>query len=698
MYVEPEKKIDHWIDKSFLLNTSFEVNPSTNSIKDVKTGGDHHLEPRLMQVLILLVSHAKELVTREQFITDIWANNWVGEEALTQAVSRLRKVFGDHPTKPAYIQTVPKKGYRLIAKVELDRSNIPPVSKDIQPQGSGLLRFNAVAILIGCLFVLLMANTFRKKERMSHTSSSLTQFSHLTSMPGLELQPSLSEDGQFLLYAKQINGRFQIFLKDLVTNQIAQISQLNGNNLHPFWLSDKQSLGFINVEKGQAKVYLKAVEAISPQPLFDLPISNGVNLDYSADQNKILYAHPVDTNKYAAFEFHLETEGAKPIFSLQQEIFSIRYSPDGSTIAYVSGLDDGCKQAIYLFDTKQQLHHLLSDPLDKIFDLDWLDESTLLITAIVQKVNGIYRLDLRTGSLHLIKEGNIEELQWNNRIKAIIANAYEIDKNIWRKNIRAEEDTVFLNPITYEMHPSISPDGKSLAYVSDESGYFEVWLADAQSLNRKKLTNFEAVDIGNPSWHPNSSSLVVSVMDTKGKNLYRVSINNGHYEKLTNDHFDNHFPSYSDGGTAIYFFSNRSGRNELWHLELRSKKIQQLTTEGADYGVVFQGNAFYNQLDSEGIWKQQLSTGKRQQIEIDLSKAGKFNWQLLPQGLFYLADKDQSLQINCLPLDGGEPQVYLIKPSSLNHYKFEFSVSLANQAIYYTRRDYIESSVIQIKL
>ena len=72
----------------------------------------------MMRVLVLLADQPGEVLSREFLIETIWENKFVGEEALTQAISRLRKVFGDNPHQPQFIETIPKNGYRIIADIE----------------------------------------------------------------------------------------------------------------------------------------------------------------------------------------------------------------------------------------------------------------------------------------------------------------------------------------------------------------------------------------------------------------------------------------------------------------------------------------------------------------------------------------------------------------------------------------------------
>ncbi len=76
------------------------------------------LEPRVAQLLSCLVANAGSPVSRESLMEEVWPGMVVGDEALTNAINKLRKAFGDDRQNPRMIETIPKAGYRLIAKVE----------------------------------------------------------------------------------------------------------------------------------------------------------------------------------------------------------------------------------------------------------------------------------------------------------------------------------------------------------------------------------------------------------------------------------------------------------------------------------------------------------------------------------------------------------------------------------------------------
>lgn len=75
------------------------------------------LEPRMMRLLMCLAESPGTVVTQEQLLNEVWSGVVVGSASVYQSISQLRKVLGDTGAAPSYIETVARKGYRLIAPV-----------------------------------------------------------------------------------------------------------------------------------------------------------------------------------------------------------------------------------------------------------------------------------------------------------------------------------------------------------------------------------------------------------------------------------------------------------------------------------------------------------------------------------------------------------------------------------------------------
>jgi len=81
--------------------------------------GSHHLPPRPIEVLLCLARAPGELVTRETLLATVWGSGHGSPEALSHAVGEIRKALDDHADDPVFIQTLPRRGYRLAVDPEI---------------------------------------------------------------------------------------------------------------------------------------------------------------------------------------------------------------------------------------------------------------------------------------------------------------------------------------------------------------------------------------------------------------------------------------------------------------------------------------------------------------------------------------------------------------------------------------------------
>ena len=98
------------------------VQPSLNRLSDGSR--TIQIEPRAMDVLAYLALHAGRVVRREEILDAVWQRRFVADATLYHAVAELRRALGDDAQRPRFIETISKRGYRLIAPVS-DREPPP---------------------------------------------------------------------------------------------------------------------------------------------------------------------------------------------------------------------------------------------------------------------------------------------------------------------------------------------------------------------------------------------------------------------------------------------------------------------------------------------------------------------------------------------------------------------------------------------
>jgi len=91
------------------------VNPASGQIS--RDGETARVEVRTMRLLLCLAEHAGKVVSSDDLLSQVWSGIFVNQDSVYQAVASLRRLLGDDPKQPAYIETVPRLGYRLVATV-----------------------------------------------------------------------------------------------------------------------------------------------------------------------------------------------------------------------------------------------------------------------------------------------------------------------------------------------------------------------------------------------------------------------------------------------------------------------------------------------------------------------------------------------------------------------------------------------------
>jgi DNA-binding winged helix-turn-helix (wHTH) protein/TolB-like protein/Flp pilus assembly protein TadD len=129
-----------------VLIGDWRVSPATNELS--RAGATVRIEPKAMEVLALLASRDGDVVSRRELLAAVWPGVIVGDEALTQSVIKLRRALGDNPRAPAYIETISKRGYRLIAPVRACGEAPPAPARPRRRPAAGWLVAAALLALV----------------------------------------------------------------------------------------------------------------------------------------------------------------------------------------------------------------------------------------------------------------------------------------------------------------------------------------------------------------------------------------------------------------------------------------------------------------------------------------------------------------------------------------------------------------------
>jgi len=127
-----------------------------------------------MRLLLCLAEHPAEVVSIDDLLDQVWSDVTVAPDSVYQAVASLRRLLGDDPRQPAYIETVPRLGYRMVATVSPwpDRSAAPAVPKNFAPRFRSSFTLAAAALCLTLVAAFLFLAKFTINNRFASAAPS----------------------------------------------------------------------------------------------------------------------------------------------------------------------------------------------------------------------------------------------------------------------------------------------------------------------------------------------------------------------------------------------------------------------------------------------------------------------------------------------------------------------------------------------
>ena len=126
----------------------FTLDPARETLSH--EGKPLEINRRMFQVLMLLIERQGEIVPKDDFFDIVWGGRFVEDNNLTVTIAALRRVLNDSAKKARFIENVPRKGYRFVAKVEIEHE----AGIEREPKRRAFLVAAAAACLLVALSVM----------------------------------------------------------------------------------------------------------------------------------------------------------------------------------------------------------------------------------------------------------------------------------------------------------------------------------------------------------------------------------------------------------------------------------------------------------------------------------------------------------------------------------------------------------------
>jgi Tol biopolymer transport system component/DNA-binding winged helix-turn-helix (wHTH) protein len=639
---------------------TFEVDVPAGELR--KNGLKLKLQEQPFQVLCMLLEHPGEVVTREELRSRLWpADTFVDfDHGLNAAVKRLRDTLGDSAENPRFIETVARRGYRFVGMVDIPSATPSTQATQAPPRNTKWNKRNwiLVAIAVACLVFAITLSRF-----LSKLPAAQINMSPLVTYPGEKYFPSLSPSGQQVVFSW--NGgagtHFSLYEKIVGSERFLRLTSVpDVFDFGAVWSHDGREIAFARIVDGNAGIYtISALGGPERKLLRTGWASTGTIdaftprfLDWSPDSRSIIYSDsPAAGQPQALFQLSLDSMRTRQLTSplFQTGDVDPEVSPDGQTIAFVRDTIGG--QSIYVTPISGGRQRLIASGLGLTVGLAWTGDGRSLIFG----GRWLWTVPVAGGSPVRLQFGQ-DAYQPSIRGNRIAYTQASWSDSIWRRQVdskgRYGQAQPLISSTRIDAGPQFSPDGDTIAFQSDRSGAFEIWLCKSDASDIRQLTHLGVAWTGTPRWSPDGKFVVFDSRPNGNADLFLADVQGGPPRRLTSDPSNEVVPSWSGDGRWIYFASDRSGRWEVWKIPSAGGNAIQITHHGGFAALEsVDGKTLYyaKGLAVRGIW--QIATGGGEESEVlGMPQPGFWGyWGPARHGIFYL-DTSGAPGINFLNL------------------------------------------------
>ena len=641
----PELRIGDWV-----------VLPALNL---VRRGEDsRRIEPRLMHVLVHLARRPGRVVPRDELLDAVWGDAVVMEEALTQAVSQLRRILGDDPRRPRIIETIRKRGYRIAAPVAvLDAAGGETVVAGARRRAPWLA-LPAVALLVAAALLLT--------GRPADTTALVLDELPLTSLEGDETEPALSPDGSSVVFSWRPPGEdvFRLYRMPCGSQTPTPLPEVPGHAVGARWSPDGGRIAFVSRTATGDRIHIAPAAGGEPYPVGpSFPMVLGLDWLPGGDA-LVLGAYTAPDAPTQLLTLDLKTAAAIPL-TLPPTLIAgdswPRVSRDGSEIAFVRG-DRAQFQDVHIIPIAGGDVARLTRGMLAIRGFDWTrDGGRIVVSTEMGGVPALWRVSRDGGEpVRLVARGD--------RVlypccaagsDRLVFRTQTLDTDLMLCRLPESPDgipdLVSVAPSTrLDLEGRLDPDGRRIVFISQRDGRSELWLCSVEGRDLRRLSEFGGAALDHPRWSPDGRRVAVNAAADGVLHIFVVDVENGRRRQVTRGARHFRFGHWSADGRWLYH-STAEGKG--WRIartrddgsETQELDIPACLTLDETVG----GEVLYFKDTAPGIWRLPPGGGVPETCVADPDSLGRIlAADACDDGLFLVRRVPDGLRLSFLAFGG----------------------------------------------
>jgi Tol biopolymer transport system component/DNA-binding winged helix-turn-helix (wHTH) protein len=615
------------------------------------------LSPKCFETLLVLVRKGGTVVEKDALMRAVWPDSFVEENNLAQNIFVLRRALGELPEGGPYIQTVPKRGYRLAVEPEFTGSE--PAKTTSPPPAPRRAEFRISHLLAAGM--LLVSTLVAARWLWPPGTRPLPQPHFATlAVPNNVIYGSISPDGQRFAYVSGDEDGQSLWLRDTAAvGPGARIVQpARGHYWGIGFAPSGDSLYYVFEDDRQpAKGTLFRIErGGEPRALF----SDIATVPSFSPDGRMAF------KRYEAGHGYLFTaadDGGSPRQLARSEaahpFFSFQWSADGKSVEYVEGTrsDKGSAWSIWEMPAAGGApRRLLSPQPAPLLHAVWLsrDEILALIPESGSGKGQIWHVTTG-GRLQRVTNdiNDYSQISPTADGRTLLATIQETDDSIWTASAteggHGPATRMLLPHGTYD-DPALTPDGR-VVFAADSN----LWISSADGADRKPLLTQKAT-VFEPAVSPTGKFVVFSMARGAERNLWRVGTDGGDLRQITTAPYDWH-PAISPDGKWLAYESRVAGEHTLWKTPLDGggAPVKLRATGGSDLAISPDGAWIAFRADTGELTVCSLRDGSPLRSFPVPADPSFLRWTRDGKSILYASPAGRSTRFWRQALDGGTP-------------------------------------------
>lgn len=588
---------------------AFQVRPSAREL--AVDGRVERIEPRVMQVLVVLALSEGAVVARQDLIERCWGGVIVGEDAINRVMLKIRRLSQLDGGRSFTLETVPRVGYRLtLAKPAADAARLPPL-----PAVANALR-KRWRLLAGAAAAMIAAGVLIGSLAKPEARYDLASIEMVAQTGRAEMHPALSPDGRFIVYAVAEGlareAPTDLYMRSLADGEEMRLTDTPEHELAPAFSPTGDRLAFVRVDHdagspcrlfvrvfpsglerqvgaceantwvtrlawtgdGQGLIFndVKAENAAQGPTelrLLDLrsgeahalvePAAGGIgdfNASVSPDGRRVAFVRHGALNAADAFVYELAT-GRLTRVTQDEPVMHVAWAPDSRRLFVITNDPNSTQLSLRRVDGRGAVQRYVLGP------------SIILRPS---GANGLLAFERYTLVENLMRAGASEPGAITSGVQSDTGADFSADGVLAYFSAQSEAWLYLQNPgeeprrlaalTEYSPRsPRWSPDGREIVFAGTLEGRGGLFIVDAESGLVRKLLIAGDEEPANPTWAPDGRSVLYTAASSAGLRLLRLPLDPGSAPEPLSDYGWFDVLETSDG-----LFARKLGESGVWRL------------------------------------------------------------------------------------------------------------------------------------